>query len=374
MRALHVHSGNLWGGIEAMLVTIARHEQAVSSMRSAFALCFDGRLAVTLRTVPAPVHDLGAVRLSRPMSRRRACDALSSLLRATRPDVIVVHSGWTVAAFSDVLASTAVPWVRWVHSPERPSAWMRWLGRGLRPSLAICNSAFTAAGWVRYDGLTPYTVCHCPVAPVDADATVRPRVRASLGLAPTTVAILTAARMEPWKGHRLLLGALSRLGPGRDWAWLVAGGAQRSSEAAYEGTLRRAAAACGLQDRVHFLGQRDDVPSLLAASDIYCQPNSGPEPFGISLVEALSAGVPVVTTAIGAAPEIVDTTCGILVPPSDERELAHALQRLVDSPAERAQVGLGGRLRAKALCGIRASVPRIAARLGSVVPHHCARS
>ena len=57
--------------------------------------------------------------------------------------------------------------------------------------------------------------------------------------------------------------------------------------------------------------QRDDVPRLLAAADIFCQPNLGPEPFGIGFVEALSAGLPVITTATGGALEIVDGDCGI---------------------------------------------------------------
>ena len=60
-----------------------------------------------------------------------------------------------------------------------------------------------------------------------------------------------------------------------------------------------------------------DVPRLLAAADIHCQPNISPEPFGIAFIEALAAGLPVVTSAIGGAIEIVDDTCGRLVPASD---------------------------------------------------------
>ena len=67
-------------------------------------------------------------------------------------------------------------------------------------------------------------------------------------------------------------------------------------------------------ERVRFLGQRSDIPDVLGAADIHCQPNVDPEPFGVAFVEALHAGLPVVTTAIGAAPEVVDATCGVLVP------------------------------------------------------------
>ena len=58
----------------------------------------------------------------------------------------------------------------------------------------------------------------------------------------------------------------------------------------------------GIADRVRFLGERFDVPRLLAAADVHCQPNSGPEPFGIAFIEALYASLPVVSTRIGARP------------------------------------------------------------------------
>ena len=53
------------------------------------------------------------------------------------------------------------------------------------------------------------------------------------------------------------------------------------------------------------------MPALLAAADLFCQPNTAPEPFGLSLVEALQAGLPVVTSGIGGACEIVDASCGV---------------------------------------------------------------
>ena len=69
-------------------------------------------------------------------------------------------------------------------------------------------------------------------------------------------------------------------------------------------------------ERVAFLGARDDVPDLLAQADIFCQPNQSPEPFGIVFIEALQSGIPVVSSRLGGAAEIVDDTCGILIPPA----------------------------------------------------------
>ena len=70
----------------------------------------------------------------------------------------------------------------------------------------------------------------------------------------------------------------------------------------------------GLAERVRFLGERADVPDLLGAADIHCQPNSSPEPFGLAFVEALHAALPVVTSDAGGAREIVTPACGVLVP------------------------------------------------------------
>jgi glycosyltransferase involved in cell wall biosynthesis len=72
-------------------------------------------------------------------------------------------------------------------------------------------------------------------------------------------------------------------------------------EAPYLQSPKNLAADLQISDRIRFVGQRSDVPRLLAAADVFCQPDSGPEPFGIVSVEALYAGLPVVATAIGGA-------------------------------------------------------------------------
>jgi glycosyltransferase involved in cell wall biosynthesis len=101
---------------------------------------------------------------------------------------------------------------------------------------------------------------------------------------------------------------------------------------------------------VKFLGQRSDVNNLLAAADIHCQPNTGPEPFGRTFIEAMLAGLPVVTTRMGAAPEIIDSSSGILVEPNNPEDLAGALKELVSHPERRKQLGAKAIERAKSLC------------------------
>jgi len=100
------------------------------------------------------------------------------------------------------------------------------------------------------------------------------------------------------------------------------GGAQRDAEVRYLGALSVSAARMGIAGRVRFLGERTDTSALYAAADLYCQPNTQPDSYGLTFVEALSAGLPVITSAIGGATEIVDASCGVLVPPGDPAALA----------------------------------------------------
>jgi glycosyltransferase involved in cell wall biosynthesis len=107
------------------------------------------------------------------------------------------------------------------------------------------------------------------------------------------------------------------------------------------------------------------VPALLAAADVYCQPNTGPEPFGVAFVEALAAGVPVVSTNLGAAPEIVDDSCGRLVAP-DAESVAAALRSLIQSPALRRSLGAAGPVRARELCDAERVINELYLRLSSI--------
>jgi glycosyltransferase involved in cell wall biosynthesis len=132
-------------------------------------------------------------------------------------------------------------------------------------------------------------------------------------------------------------------------------------------SLRRRAAALGIADRVEFLGDRADVPSLLAGADIYCQPNIAPDAFGLSLVEAMAAGLPVVTSALGGAKEIVDETCGVLVTPHDSSALATQLAALLENRGHRERLGANGPERARMLCDPSIQMPRIAAILSRAV-------
>jgi glycosyltransferase involved in cell wall biosynthesis len=376
MRVLHLYSGNLYGGVESLLVTLASHRAACPEMETHFGLCFEGRLGEELRTAGAPVHVLGSVRLRSPLTVWRARRALRALLRRARFDAVVCHSAWPQAVFGPAVRAAGVPLVLWLHDRVDPRHWLQRLARGSRPALVVCNSRYTAQSLPgAYPGV-PGEVVYCPVAPpvpVDREA-ARRRVRAELDTPEGAVVIVQASRMEAWKGHALHLQALARLGGRGDWVCWMVGGAQRDAEAAYLRGLVDEADRLGIAGRIRWVGQRRDVPRLLAAADLHCQPNTGPEPFGIAFVEALFAGLPSVTTAIGGAREIVDDTCGALVPPADPDALAATLGELVGSPERRALKGAAGPARARELCDPAVQLPRLHRLLAGVAPARLAGS
>ena len=365
---LHVHSGNLFGGVERIIETLAAYTPPDAPMTSAFALCFSGRLSEELGAAGAVVHHLGDVKIRRPDQVWRARRALRTVLARRSHDVAVVHSSWSQAIFGPTVQAAGVPLVRWFHAPDPGPAWLeRWATRA-RPTLALCNSRYTLdharARLADIRAEVQYPPAGWPAVP-DGDA--RSNVRARLGTPADTVVIIMASRIEPLKGHRLLVDALTRV-PASNWQVWIVGGAQRPEEMTYLSEVQRAVASSGLGERVRFLGERTDIPSLMAAADIYCQPNTGPEAFGLSFVEALAAGLPVVTTRLGAAPEVVDPDCGVLVQPGSPDDLATALSMLVSDGAARRRLGDAARRHAADFCDLPASFSALARTLGSLTP------
>lgn len=350
MRVLHVYSGNLRGGVESLLTTMAKHSAEIDDLHLEFGLCFDGWLGNAIRDTGRVVHKIAPARFSRPWTVWRARARLGAIIADHGFDVVICHGCWAHALFAPVVRRAGLPLVFWPHDVPHGRNWLERLAKRTRPDLVIANSRFTASSVPHLFPDIPALVVHNsvpPPQPVDV-AKVRAEIRQELGAAPEDVVILCVARLHPLKGHRMLLRALARLRRS-GWSCWIVGGVQQPGESEYLHELRSLAGVKEIHDRVRFLGQRDDVQCLMAAADIYCQPNIQPETFGNTFVEALYAGLPVVTSSIGGALEIVDTSCGILVAPGDESLLACELQRLIDDAARRQQLCAAGPARAAAL-------------------------
>jgi glycosyltransferase involved in cell wall biosynthesis len=354
MKVLHISAGNLFGGVETLLATLARQRGLCPEMTPHFALCFEGRLASELRAADVSPHLLGEVRVRKPWTVWRARQMLAALFQRQRFDVVVCHSVWPQALFGPVVRAAGLPLMFWLHDAALGKHWLERWAKRTRPDAAICDSRFTAEGLPNLYREVPAKVVYCPVAiPESActgTASERRAVRAELNTAEDAVVIIQVGRMEPLKGHRLCLEALAQLVDVPQWVCWQVGGAQRPHERRYQDELKATAARLGIADRVRFVGARSDVPRLLAAADVYCQPNISPDTFGLTFIEALLAGLPVVTTAMGGALEIVNSACGVLVPGENAPALATVLRRMIKDADWRNSLAALGPARARALC------------------------
>jgi glycosyltransferase involved in cell wall biosynthesis len=352
MRALHLIPGNLYGGVESFLTLLARRRELTPGVEHHFALCFEGRLGEELRAAGVPIHRLGAMRTSRPWTVLRGRRRLRALLAQTHFDVALTHSSWPQAMFAPVLARAGVPTVFYLHGPLLGLSWLdRWAGLHTPASLIAVSRHTLGTSRQLYPNVDAH-ILNYPItwhAPPDGDH-ARATVREELGALPGDVVLLQASRADRWKGHDQLIAALERIKALPGWRLWLAGGAQRAEERTFLSELRQQVSRAGLDERVRVLGERRDVPRLLAGADLYVQANRAPEGFSLVFIEAFAAGVPIVTMRLGGAPEIIDETCGALVEPGDIAGFAHALRELISAAERRRALGARAQERVVELC------------------------
>jgi glycosyltransferase involved in cell wall biosynthesis len=361
---LHLNSGNLYGGVETILVTLARLQSLCPGMESHFGVCHEGRLTRELLEAGVPVYNVGAVKISRPWTVWRARRRLREILRRTHFDMVICHMPWSLAVFGPAVKSAGQRLGFWAHAFHSGTGWLERLARRAAPDLAIANSRYTEGGLANLFPGTPHVVVYPPVtwAPTAETGLARSLLRKELGAGEDTVVIIQVSRIEACKGHRVHLEALAQLlHLSTPWVCWMVGGAQRLEEQDYLHELEETASTLGLGQRARFLGQRSDIQELLRAADIFCQPNQTPDSFGITFIEALGAGRPVVTSALGGALEIIDESSGFLVQPGDVAGLAERLKELIEHPQLRARFVRTGAARAFALCDPAQQIKLLAA-------------
>jgi glycosyltransferase involved in cell wall biosynthesis len=257
-----------------------------------------------------------------------------------------------VGALASLLARRPLIWhLRDILSSEHVSSTLRKVAvrvANFRASIVLTNSRATAESFRASGGKVATTVIHQGVASerfdvIDAE-TASSTLRQELATG-RNMLVGVFGRLAHWKGQHVAIEALKGL-PEVD---LLLVGAPLFGEEAYEQELRRQAQACGVADRVHFLGFRSDVASLMKGVDIVVHCSVAPEPFGRVVVEGMLAERPVIATDAGGVSEIIESGVhGILVPPGDAGALADALGALAADPALRSRLAAAGRAHALA--------------------------
>ena len=217
----------------------------------------------------------------------------------------------------------------------------RWTGA---VDVTVSCSATNAAEVAEHYGLAPRVIYNG----IDVDRFVPrpaddPAVRAwrtRLAGGQERPVLLQASRLVRWKGAEYAIEALARLRAEPAPILALAG------EGPYRAKLARLAAACGVADRVLFLGDvaHAAMPALFPAVDVVLGTSFVNETFGITLCEALACERPVIASDFGGFREVVrGGETGLLVPPQDAVALAAAIDALLADPARRAAYGVAGR-------------------------------
>jgi glycosyltransferase involved in cell wall biosynthesis len=161
-----------------------------------------------------------------------------------------------------------------------------------------------------------------------------------------TVAVV--ANLRPEKGHFVFLDAVKRLmGRHPDHRYVIAG------DGPLRGDLESAITRLELSERVRLVGEVHDVPALLRDIDLVVLPSTTNEGAPNALMEAMAAGKPVVATAVGGTPDVVDDgTTGILVEPGNPSALAEGIERLTENHELRHRMGRAGRAKVEKFFGV----------------------
>lgn len=217
----------------------------------------------------------------------------------------------------------------------------------------VANSRFAAEQLP--PGRAPVEVVPNPVDlhRFDPSRLDRGAARRMFGIAPDEEILSVVGQLTPWKGQADAVRTLAKVRRTRPRArLLIAGTAKftatstRYDNRAYDRELRALPAQLGVQGDVSFLGEREDVPTLLAATDVLLVP-SWREAFGRVAVEGMAMGVPVVVTAVGGPAEVVrDGIDGRVLPPREPERWADVVNELLSDSSLRAAMGRAGRERA----------------------------
>jgi L-malate glycosyltransferase len=361
MNALYVnHTGVVSGGERSLLSLLealpGEVHPLVASPRGGLQLAVE-RLGIPVTTITGTAGSLRLHPLHTPRALAELGLAAAQVTRATRRHhAALVHANSIRAGIVLALAR-ASPAAKIVHVrdclPPGPvsAATMRLIAA--TATAVVANSRYTASS-VR--ALAPGVRTEVVYNGVDLrrwdpDRLDRAPARVALGEAGTRAALLgVVAQLSPWKGQDTAIEALRLLREEAIDAHLLLIGsakfvarATRFDNEAYVARLRRLVADAGLDDRVSWMGEREDVPELMRALDVLLLP-SWEEPFGRALIEAMALGVPVVSTNVGGPPEIVEEGReGHLVPPRQPAAWASAIRSILDSPSRASAMAVAGR-------------------------------
>ncbi len=337
------------GGAEVLAARLAR--QLRDRYRFLF-VCLDeiGTLGEELRDEGFSVHLLGR----RPGLDWRCSYRLARLLRQNKVDI--VHAHQYTPFFYGMTARLLYrrPGVMFTehgrHFPDYPRRKRMLVNRLLltRRDRVVGVGEAVRKALIENEGLSNDRVSviynGIDLTPFTDKGRDRETARQEMGVSSDDLVILQVARLDYLKDHATALRALGHVVRQRPSAQLVLVG-----EGPERGKIEELTRQAGLENHVRLLGLRKDVSRLLYAADVFLL-TSISEGIPLTLIEAMAASLPVVSTRVGGVGEVIeDGSTGLLAPAGDDSALAEKVLQLAADPQRRSRMGESGRRRAAAI-------------------------
>ena len=323
---VHVVNQMRPGGIETMVFDIVRHSRNASRIFS-----LEGNTGQLLRGWPGLASVAGSLEgFEKPPGLVPGLALrIARRLRELKPRAVFLHRispllyGGLAARIARVPTVVHVEHDVWQYADARRRRLLELSARIVRPIHFAVSPAIAEA----LEQMLPSPQIRVVPGGVDLDRFCkreRGPARMALGLPDDAGVIGTAGRLEPVKGHRVLVSAMPSL-PDNTHVLIVGEGSQHES-------LVTLARELGVDARVHLLGHRDDLERILPAFDVFCLPSLG-EGLPRVLMEAQAADIPIVASDVGSVREVVDPATGRLVIADNPTELAEALNASLAAPS-----------------------------------------
>ncbi len=336
MKVLHLIDSLNVGGAQALLVTYA--QQAMMHDQKANIICLRNRsvnpVTTGLEATNAEVTYLPEL----PLWNIYNIIRLIKIIKKKNADVL--HTHLTNSNILGIICAL------WLHKPVVVSMHSVITGRPIKYlrekiELHILRYAtkIIAVGEAvsnDYSRLFPQKVTTLTNSVNDIPTlpeTKRTEIRISLGINTDGPLLIAIGRLTELKGFDDLLSAFQKVQKKHPLAHLIIAG-----DGHLKDSLKKETEKNGLQNSVHWLGMRSDIPLLLASSDLYVSAAHW-EGLSIALLEALSAGLPAVVTKVGDAPKVLEAGLGYLVPPKSPEQLAHAIEKMLENPQNMKKMG-----------------------------------
>jgi len=343
--------GERRGGSDEVLLALLRHLDR-ERVDPRAVLLEQGDLAKDVGDLGVPVRTTDGGRMRNPVHLAATAYRLAGVLRHERPDLLLnwLSTAHIYGAPAAAMSGLSKRTVWWQHDLPTVEGWGRrraldQLAAALPARAILANSQAVAEAqrrlWPRRQVVAIPPGIEAPREPAAAEIA---KLREELGWQDDGVPVVgLVGRLVRWKGAHRLLEALAQLrADGVVVRGLIVGGTGHDADAAYEAEVRAIAARLGIGEHVAFTGWVADPAPYVKLMDVLVNASQA-EPFGLTLLEGMALGVPVVAVASGGPEEIIDDrVSGMLVASARPRELATAIRELLSDAALRRRLAEAG--------------------------------